>query len=55
MLFPIWHNITEAEIRAYRASLSNIVALSTATHTVQEIANEIFEVISDFDVPDIKE
>ncbi len=55
VLFPIWHNITEAEIRAYRASLSNIVALSTATHTVQEIANEIFEVISDFDVPDIKE
>jgi len=55
VLFPIWHKITEAEIRAYRASLANIFARSTATHTVKEIANEIYEVISEFDVLDIRE
>ncbi len=55
VLFPVWHKITEAEVRAYRASLANIVARSTATHTVKEIANEIHEVISDFAVLDIEE
>ena len=52
VLFPVWHKITEAEIRSYRASLANIFARSTATHTVKEIATEIYEVISDFDVQD---
>lgn len=45
ILFPIWHNITGHEVRAYRASLSNIVARSTATHNIEEIADEILAVI----------
>ncbi len=55
VLFPIWHKISKGEVRAQRASLANLFARSTATHTVQEIANEIYEVISGFDVLDIYE
>ena len=55
VLFPIWHKITESEVREYRASLAEIFGRSTATHTVEEIAHEIYEVISDFDVLDIEE
>ncbi|MCY3798244.1 MAG: toll/interleukin-1 receptor domain-containing protein [Chloroflexi bacterium] len=52
VLFPIWRKITEAEVRGYRASLADIFGRSTATHTVIEIAKEIYEIISEFDVLD---
>jgi len=45
ILFPVLHNISVEELRAYRASLANIVARSTATHTIEEIAIEIHEII----------
>ena len=45
VLFPILHNITIKEIRDHRASLANIFARSTTTHTIEEIADEIHEVI----------
>lgn len=45
VLFPIWHNISVEEVRAYRASLANIIGRSTATHTIEEIAIEIHEII----------
>ncbi len=45
ILFPIWHNITAQEVRAFRASLANIVARSTATHNIAEIADEILAII----------
>lgn len=45
ILFPIWHNITVQEIKSYRASLANIVARSTESFTVEEIADEIHQVI----------
>lgn len=45
ILFPIWHNISVEELRAYRASLANIIARSTATYTIEEIAIEIHEII----------
>lgn len=45
ILFPIWHNISVEEVRAYRASLANIIARSTATHTIEAIATEIQEII----------
>jgi len=48
VLFPILHNITIEEIRAHRASLAKIFARSTATHTIEEIADEIYEVIMIF-------
>lgn len=45
ILFPIWHNVSLEELRAYRASIANIFARSTATHTIEEIAIEIHEII----------
>ncbi|MCY3575374.1 MAG: toll/interleukin-1 receptor domain-containing protein [Chloroflexi bacterium] len=45
ILFPILHNVSVNELRAHRASLANIFSRSTATHTVEEIAIEIHEVI----------
>lgn len=45
VLFPILHNITIKEIKDHRASLANIFARSTTTHTIEEIADEIYEVI----------
>ena len=45
ILFPIWHNITAQEVRAYRASLANTVARSRATHNIAEIADEILEIV----------
>jgi uncharacterized protein DUF1883/TIR domain-containing protein len=45
ILLPIWHNITKQEVINYSPSLADKLARSTATHTVEEIAEEIFEVI----------
>ena len=45
ILFPILHNISADELRAYRASLATIIARSTATYTIEEIAIEIHEII----------
>ena len=45
VLLPIWHNVTKREVKDYSPSLADRVARSTATHTVEEIAAEIFEVI----------
>jgi hypothetical protein len=49
VMFPVLHNISVREIRVFRASLANIFGRSTASYTVEEIANEIHEVIIDFD------
>lgn len=45
VLLPIWHNITKQQLVEYSPSLADKVARSTATHTVDEIAAEIAEVI----------
>lgn len=45
ILLPIWHNITKQEVIDYSPSLADKVARSTATHTVDEIAGEISELI----------
>jgi hypothetical protein len=45
ILLPIWHEITKQELIEYSPSLADKVARSTATHTVDEIANEIIEVV----------
>jgi hypothetical protein len=47
ILFPIWHNITEAEIRAYRPSIASIFALSTANIDISAIADEIAAAVVD--------
>lgn len=45
ILLPVWHNVTKAEVVSYSPSLADRVARSTATHTVEEIAAEIVDVI----------
>jgi hypothetical protein len=45
VLLPIWHDITKKELIEYSPSLADKVARSTGTHTVEEIAAEIIEVI----------
>jgi len=41
ILLPIWHNITKQQVMDFSPSLADKVARSTATHTVEEIAEEI--------------
>ncbi|MGV8805871.1 MAG: DUF1883 domain-containing protein [Polaromonas sp.] len=45
ILLPIWHNITKQQVIDFSPSLADKVARSTATHTIDEIAGEIFELI----------
>lgn len=45
ILLPIWHEITKQELINYSPSLADKVARSTGTHTIDEIASEIIEVI----------
>ncbi len=45
MLIPIWHNISETELRAYRPSLANLLAWDTASSSIKQIANEIHAII----------
>lgn len=45
VLLPIWHNISKQEVMSYSPSLADKVARSTATHTVEEMAKEIAELI----------
>jgi hypothetical protein len=45
ILLPIWHGITKQEVVAYSPSLADKVARSTATHTVEDIAAEIAELL----------
>lgn len=45
ILLPIWHNLTKQQVVDYSPSLADKLARSTATHTVQEIAKEIAELL----------
>ena len=45
VLLPVWHNVTKHEVMEFSPSLADRVARSTATHTVEEIAAEIVDVI----------
>ncbi len=45
IILPIWHNISKSEVIEYSPSLADKLARNTATHTVDEIAQEIIEVI----------
>lgn len=44
-LLPIWHNVTRDEVAASSPSLADKVALSTATFTIEGIAEQIAGVI----------
>ncbi|WP_285446634.1 DUF1883 domain-containing protein [Xanthomonas sp. fls2-241-TYG-148] len=45
ILLPIWHEITKQQVIEFSPSLADKLARSTATHTVEEIANEIAELL----------
>ncbi len=45
VMLPIWHEVTKRDVIAQSPSLADKVARSTATHTVEEIAAEIVDVI----------
>ncbi len=45
ILLPIWHNITKQQVIDFSPSLADKVARSTATHTIEEIAKEISELL----------
>ncbi|UAJ12997.1 DUF1883 domain-containing protein [Glacieibacterium megasporae] len=45
ILLPVWHNVSKREVVGYSPSLADRLARSTATHTVEEIAAEIIDVI----------
>lgn len=45
ILLPIWHNITKQQVVDYSPSLADKVARSTATHTIEEIAKEIADLL----------
>ena len=45
IILPIWHEITKQQVIDYSPSLADKLARSTGTHTVEEIAAEIAEVI----------
>ena len=45
VLLPIWHNITKDEVISYSASLADKVARNTTSHTVEDIAAEIIDVV----------
>lgn len=45
ILLPIWHNITKQQVMDFSPSIVDKVARSTATHTLEEIATEIAELI----------
>lgn len=45
IILPVWHEITKQELIEYSPSLADKVARSTATHTPEEIAAEIIDVV----------
>jgi cold shock CspA family protein len=45
ILLPIWHKITKQQVVDFSPSIADKVARSTATHTIEEIAKEIAELI----------
>lgn len=46
ILLPIWHNLTKQDVINFSPSLADKVARSTATHTIDEISNEILDLIN---------
>jgi hypothetical protein len=45
ILLPIWHKVSKQEVMEFSPSLADKVARSTSTHTVDEIAAEIAELL----------
>lgn len=46
IILPIWHNITKQEVIDYSPSLADKLARNTAINTIEEIATEIYDVVT---------
>lgn len=44
-MLPIWHDLTADEVGGYSPSLADKVALNTSSHTIEEIAQQIADVV----------
>lgn len=44
-MLPIWHNLTDVQVRGYSPSLAAKVALNTASMSVEDMAEEIAAVV----------
>ena len=46
-LLPIWHNLTKQQVMDYSPIIAGKLALTTATMTATDIADELLEMLSD--------
>lgn len=46
-ILPIWHNLTKKQIMEYSPIIASKLAMTTATMTADEIANELVELLHD--------
>lgn len=46
-ILPIWHNLTKTEVQKFSPTLAGRLALSSATKTPDEIAEELYKLISE--------
>ncbi|MCY4516259.1 MAG: DUF1883 domain-containing protein [Acidimicrobiaceae bacterium] len=52
VLLPVWHEISKDEVGARSPSLADRVALKTSDYTIDEIADQIAEVVTDSRQPE---
>lgn len=53
MLLPIWHNITKKEVMDYSPIIAGRLAMTTASMTSKEIADELLKLLPDTDPQEI--
>lgn len=44
-ILPLWHKVSKNEVLRYSASLADKVALNTATHTIEELVEQLVRVL----------
>ena len=49
MLLPIWHNITKQQVMNYSPIIASKLAMTTASMTAEEIANEMKNILVEFE------
>lgn len=54
-ILPIWHNITKKEVMDYSPLIAGRLAMTTASMTPKEIANEIVELFPTFEIEVVSE
>ena len=45
VILPIWHRLTRGEIAQQSPSLTDIISLSSSSHSIEQIAREVAEVV----------